>query len=78
LELEFHTFSLYKVILKKPESDDAIWSSDKLKVNQNNSVSITLPTAFLQNQIYQFELSGISANGTSEFVSSYTYKILRK
>jgi hypothetical protein len=54
--------------------DKTIWRSEKLKV-QNNLVQINVPANLLKPQSYLMELSGISASGAAEIISSYPFRI---
>jgi hypothetical protein len=72
LKLETNDFSAYTVALKNPANDKVLWS-DKLKAA--NSLQFRLPANMLNQQNYVLELSGISASGVSEIVSSYPFRV---
>jgi len=73
LELEMNDFSSYTVALKNPGTDKTLWS-DKLKADK--SIKIRLPANLLRTQNYVLELSGISAGGVGEIISSYSFKVV--
>lgn len=74
LKVETNDFPNYTAVLKDAAMDKTIWRSEKLKV-QNNLVQIDVPANLLKPQSYLMELSGISASGAAEIISSYPFRI---
>jgi hypothetical protein len=74
LELETNDFSTYQAALKNPGTGQIIWRSGKLKTS-GKTIPVRIRAALLQPQNYTLELSGISANGSSDIVGSYTFKV---
>jgi hypothetical protein len=78
LDLESNDFPRYQVTLINMRSEKVLWHSANLKAvtkGENSTVSANIPAKLLQPEIYQLDLAGVSANGESEFVSSYVFKI---
>ena len=78
LDLSTNDFSMYRLTLHNPATDEALWESDKLTANQNNTVKIMLPANLLKTQNYTFELFGISANDVEESIRDYPFRILNQ
>ena len=79
LQLEANDFSGYRVTLKNPATDRAIWRSGEIKlvgVNRGKAVSVLISTSLLKQQNYSFELSGIRNHGASELISSYPFRFI--
>jgi len=79
LELESDDFARYSVQLKTTAAGHALWSKANLRSTssgETKGVTVALPTALLKKQIYGLELSGISAEGKTEFLSSYTFQVV--
>jgi hypothetical protein len=77
LKVETNDFPNYSAVLKDPATDQTVWQSEKLKL-ENNSVQIKIPASLLRPQNFLMELSGISDNGSAEIVSSYPFRIATK
>lgn len=74
LKVETNDFPNYTAVLKDPATDETIWRSEKVKL-ENNSVQIKIPASYLKSQNYLMEFIGNPDNGTSEVVSSYPFRI---
>lgn len=72
LKLEMNDFSAYTVVLKDPATENVLWS-DNLKAAK--SLQFRLPANILKAQNYVLELSGISASGAAEIISSYPFRV---
>jgi hypothetical protein len=77
LTLELDDFSRYQAALKNPATNEIVWSSIKLK-SENQSVLLSLPASLLKQQNYTLELMGIPAGGPSAFVGGYPFRVLIK
>jgi hypothetical protein len=81
LHLEANDFSGYRVTLKDPATDHAVWRSGETRAQttgEGTTVSILLSTRLLKQQNYSFELNGITDRGTLEFISSYPFRFMVK
>jgi hypothetical protein len=81
LQLETDDFPRYRVAVKDSTSNRVIWQSTALKstsVGENKEVSIRLPFSLLEPGSYFVELSGLGANGSSEPVTSYVFRLVKK
>jgi hypothetical protein len=79
LELESDDFSRYGVKLKDNATGRTLWQSVRLRATssgETKGVTVALPAGFLKSQLYGIELSGISSGGRSEFLSSYTFRVV--
>lgn len=75
LKFEINEYPVYRAALKDPATDNLIWKSENVKADENNSVQVRIPVSLLRSQNYLMDLSGISANGAAEIVSSYPFRI---
>ncbi len=78
LEANDYAYAQYRLALKALSADGIVWRSGKLKAvtkGQRSTVSVSLPATLLRAGTYQLELTGNSANGEQEFVSSYVFRI---
>jgi hypothetical protein len=81
LQLEANDFSGYRVTLKDPETNHAVWRSAEIRAQaagEGKAVSVLLFTRLLRQQNYTFELRGITNRGTSEFIDSYPFRFMVK
>lgn len=77
LELETSDFQAYQAALKDPATAKVIWRSGKLKASGNvKTLHVRLPATSLNPKNYVLELSGISAGGVAEIVSSYPFRVV--
>lgn len=79
LSLESNDFSSYRVTMLNPADGSIIRSlgNFKPKTNAGNDfLNIRLPASSLKPQIYTFEVSGISADGTTENIGSYSFQVV--
>src|SRR5262245_33851781 len=74
LDLEANDFSVYRVTLKNPQTNEVIWQSNNTKPS-GNTVKVTLQANLLKNQSYIIELSGFPGN---EIVSNYQFRISKR
>ena len=78
LKMELAENPMYQAGLRDPATDTVIWKSENVKADTNNSVQVQIPVNIVKPQNYLMELSGISADGTAEIVSSYPFRIATK
>lgn len=80
LKLESDDYAAYRVVLRNQANNQIIWRSGKLKTRkkgENKSLNISFPANLLKSQIYSLEVSGISADGTSEIIGDYSFRVVR-
>lgn len=77
LELETLAYSRYRVVLRDPLTQRAVWQSGNLAAQRKNGAAVTvrLPARLLATQRYSFELSGITAENTEERLSAYPFEV---
>lgn len=80
LQLEADEFPRYQVTLKDPATNRILWhTTDALRANPEGNVkvvSVSLSAKLFKPQSYILELSGLSAIGGPELVSSYPFRVL--
>jgi hypothetical protein len=77
LELEPNEFRAYQAILTNPATGQIVWRSGTLKTGgKPHELRFKLPASLLKPQNYVLELSGISARGARENLSSYPFKVV--
>jgi hypothetical protein len=80
LQLEADEFPRYQVTLKDPATNRILWhTTDALRANSEGNVkvvSVSLSAKLFKPQSYILELSGLSAIGEPELVSSYPFRVL--
>ena len=76
LELETDAFPAFRAALKNPATGQIVWRSGNLKAGEKSrTVRVRLPASSLNAQKYAVELSGVSASGVVEPVSSYLFRL---
>jgi hypothetical protein len=81
LQLELDDFPQYRIAIKDSASNSVVWRSETLKstaAGRNKEVSVSLSVTLLEGKNYVLELSGVSPNGASEFVSSYVFRLIKR
>ena len=79
VQLESDDFPAYRVSLRDPVANKIVWRSGKLASKPEGEakvVLVQLPAMLLKLQNYLLELSGVSAQGTNEFLSGYPFRVL--
>jgi predicted ribosome quality control (RQC) complex YloA/Tae2 family protein len=80
LELESNDYKSYRVVLQNQSNSQILWRSGKLNPKNksgNKSLDIRFPAGLLKSQIYSLQVSGITADGTAEIISDYSFKVVR-
>jgi hypothetical protein len=80
LQLEPNNYSTYSVALIDQSSHQVLWRSGKLKASSrgdNKTLNISFSASLLKPQVYALQVSGISANGQSEALSDYPFKVVK-
>lgn len=79
LALEADDFSAYRAALRNPATGNSLWRSGRLKTSgQSKTVRVSLRASLFNPQNYVLELSGISATGVADLVSSYPFRVVRQ
>jgi multidrug resistance efflux pump len=81
LQLESGNYPAYRATLKAVQENQVIWRSGRLKARSNGDikvVGVSLPSSLLQWSRYLVEVSGIAADGSSEIVGSYAFRITKQ
>lgn len=77
LELEADDFPAYQAALRDPATGQIVWRSGKLKTSgQSKTVRVSPRASLFNPQNYVLELSGISATGAADLVSSYPFRVV--
>lgn len=79
LDLESADYPTYRVLLRDQSNSQILWRSGRLKPGakrDGKALSITFRAGLLKPQTYILRVSGVSANGTSEVVSDYPFKVV--
>jgi len=78
LELESPTYARYRVVLRDPRTQRALWQSGNLAATKNKngaSVNVRVAANLFGPQRYAFELSGLTADNVEERISSYSFEV---
>ena len=81
LELESADYNLYRAEVKSLSGGQAVWSGGRLRPRAKDggkAVVVNVPAGLFKSQRYIIEVSGISASGAAEIVSSYPFEVKRK
>ena len=77
LQLESEDYAGYRAILKAVADNQVIWRSGRLKTRSSGDikvVGISIRPDVLKSSRYMVEVSGISADGSSEIIGSYGFQ----
>lgn len=78
LRLESDAFASYVVVLRNPATGDAVWESGRLPSRSEEAgpyVEIEVPATVLEPRTWTLELTGHTASGPPEFVTSYAFRV---
>ena len=81
LELEPHDYSAYRVALINQSGNQTLWRSRQLKASatgDGQTLSISFSANLLKPQVYVLRVTGISANGASEIVGDYPFRVVKE
>jgi hypothetical protein len=81
LELETNEFPRYHVAVKDAETDRIVSQSRNLRAasrGDSKSVSVMLPAALLESKRYAVDLSGVRPEGGSDFIGTYSFRVVIK
>jgi hypothetical protein len=80
LNLEPNDYGTFAVALIDHSNHQVLWRSGKLKARPKGEVrglNVSFPADLLKPQSYALQVSGISANGQSEVLSDYPFKVVK-
>jgi hypothetical protein len=75
LGLDSADFKVYRAVLRDTSSNRAVWQSGELAPAEGKFVSLSFPAKLLHSQTYIVELSGARANGSSESIGNYAFRV---
>ena len=81
LELEPNTYPAYRVALLDESAGQSLWRSGRLKARAQGggkTLSISFGAGLLRPQIYLLRVTGISADGASETISDYRFRVVKQ
>ena len=74
--LEASDYRSYRVELRDAGQGRSIWQAGSLKA-RGSSLSVRVPAKLLKGQIYSFTVTGVNAEGTSENIGDYSFRVVR-
>ena len=80
LNLEPNDYQTFAVVLLDQSNHQELWRSGKLKASSrgdNRTLKVSFSAGLLKPQVYALQVSGISANGQSEVLSDYPFKVVK-
>jgi len=80
LNLEPNDYQTFAVVLLDQSNHQELWRSGKLKANSrgdDRTLNVSFSAGLLKPQGYALQVSGISANGQSEVLSDYPFKVVK-
>jgi len=80
LNLEPNDYQIFAVALIDQSNHQELWRTGKLKASakgEDRVLNVSLPAGLLKPQGYALQVSGISANGHSEVLSDYPFKVVK-
>jgi hypothetical protein len=80
LHLEPNDYQTFTVGLLDQSDHQALWHSGKVKASSRDNdrtLTVTFSADLLKPQHYALQVSGISANGQSEVLSDYPFKVVK-
>jgi Tfp pilus assembly protein PilN len=81
LTLESDDFPAYRVALKDPGSNQALWQSASMSatsVGEKKAVSVSFRAGLLKQQNYLAELTGVPTRGSPELIGGYPFRVVLK
>ena len=80
LKIEPNDYQAYRVALIDQSNHQTLWQSGKLRArsaNNGQAVSVSFSSGLLKPQTYLMQVSGVSANGKTEVMSDYPFKVVK-
>jgi hypothetical protein len=81
LTLESDDFPVYRVVLKDPATNQAVWRSASVtstSAGEKKAVSVNFRAGLLKQQNYIAELTGIPVRGRPELLGGYPFRVVLK
>jgi len=79
LTLDSADFPRYRITLKGPATNAAVWHSSELEaasVGEGKAVSVSLRAGLLKQQIYIAEVAGLQRGGGARIVGDYPFRVV--
>jgi len=79
VRLEADEFPIYGVELKAGGTNQVVWQRKNLKAEASGpdkNLSVSLPAHLLKQHLYELQLTGVSKQGSTEFLSDYPFKVV--
>ncbi len=80
LELEPNDFPTYSVALLGQPGDRALWRSGRLRArgaDESKALNVSFRASLLKPQAYLLRVTGFRADGSSEILSDYLFKVVK-
>ncbi len=80
LRLEADDYPSYRIQLIDQSNGKSLWQSGTVKAKSagaNKQLNISFPAKLLKSQIYALQISGVTADGNSEIISDYPFRVVR-
>ena len=81
LELEPDDHPAYRVELLEQSGQRAVWRSNRLKARARSdgakSLRVRFGAGLLRSQTYVLRVSGVAADGASEIVGDYPFRVVK-
>lgn len=80
LSLEPNDFSSYRVSLIDQATHQTLWTSSALRARakgESKTVSVSIRAELLRAEAYSLRVSGIAADGTTDLISDYPFKVVK-
>lgn len=80
LQLEAADYSIYRVALIDPASNQTLWRSGNLKPRvkgERKAIAVSFSAGLLKRQNYILRVAGIPASSGFEIVSDYSFKVVK-
>jgi hypothetical protein len=80
LNLEPNDYQAYRVALIDQSNHQTLWQSGKLKAGSadtDKALRVSFSSGLLKSQTYVMQVSGVSANGKTEVMSDYPFKVVK-
>jgi hypothetical protein len=78
LDMESNDYPAYRVGLLEPSNNQVLWRSGKIKATGNRkALNVRFRAGLLKPQTYLLQVSGVPANGGSEIIGDYPFRVVR-
>lgn len=80
LRLEPNEYPAYRVALLEQSGNQTLWRSGTLRATtagDSKTLSANFPASLLKSGVYTLRVNGIAANGATEIISDYPFRVVR-